>query len=82
MIYLFLIGLVPMIYRHHNLAGQWAGQGPSRCDKRPSCGMAAALDPEVQEDPCPGTEKYLEAHYLCHSLVHGPPTTGPGTEEK
>ena len=45
-----------------------------RCDELGSCELAAQL--ELEQDPCPATEKYLEAHYICHSLSDGPPTQG------
>merc|ERR1712038_2184744 len=38
-----------------------------------SCIVPSSL--EGVTDPCPLTEKYLEAHYLCHSPLHGPYTT-------
>jgi len=38
----------------------------SRCDERSDCTLEARLD-EFVEDPCPNTEKYLEAHYICGS---------------
>ena len=46
-----------------------------RCDERNFCSLNAKLD-ALEEDPCPETEKYLEAHYVCHSLIDGPPTQG------
>ena len=46
-----------------------------RCDEHNFCSLNAKLD-ELEEDPCPKTEKYLEAHYVCHSLIDGPPTQG------
>ena len=44
-----------------------------RCDSLASCIVPSSL--EGVTDPCPLTEKYLEAHYLCHSPIHGPYTT-------
>merc|ERR1712038_1127576 len=38
-----------------------------------SCIVPSSL--EGVTDPCPLTEKYLEAHYLCHSPLQGPYTT-------
>ena len=46
-----------------------------RCDELNFCSLNANLD-ELEEDPCPKTEKYLEAHYVCHSLIDGPPVQG------
>ena len=43
-----------------------------RCDEQNFCAVNANLD-ELDEDPCPKTEKYLEAHFVCHSLIDGPP---------
>ena len=47
-----------------------------RCDERADCSVNASLDIRLESDPCPNTEKYLEAHYVCHSLSEGPPTQG------
>ena len=44
-----------------------------RCDSLASCIVPSSL--EGVTDPCPLTEKYLEAHYLCHSPIHGPYTS-------
>merc|ERR1719270_105409 len=49
-----------------------------RCDSLASCIVPSSL--EGVRDPCPLTEKYLEAHYLCHSPLHGPYTTGGSGE--
>ena len=51
-----------------------------RCDSLASCIVPSSL--EGVTDPCPLTEKYLEAHYLCHSPIHGPYTTGSGEIDK
>ena len=50
-----------------------------RCDEREGCQINASLDIRLEDDPCPKTEKYLEAHYVCHSLGEGPPTQGLST---
>ena len=54
---------------------EWVG---IRCDSLASCIVPSSL--EGVTDPCPLTEKYLEAHYLCHSPLHGPYTTGGSGE--
>ena len=58
------------------LEGSWQLNFLSRCDERPDCSLNASLDIRLSSDPCPNTEKYLEAHYVCHSLSEGPPTQG------
>ena len=64
------------------LEGSWQVEDKTRlnshrrCDERQGCEINASLDIRLEEDPCPGTEKYLEAHYVCHSLSEGPPTQG------
>ena len=52
----------------------------TRCDSLASCIVPSSV--EGMTDPCPLTEKYLEAHYLCHSPIHGPYTTGSGEIDK
>ena len=47
-----------------------------RCDEQDFCSLSANLDDLALEDPCPKTEKYLEAHFVCHSLIDGPPVQG------
>ena len=47
-----------------------------RCDEHNFCSLSANLDDLELEDPCPKTEKYLEAHFVCHSLIDGPPLQG------
>ena len=54
---------------------EWVG---IRCDSLASCIVPSSL--EGVTDPCPLTEKYLEAHYLCHSPLQGPYTTGGSGE--
>ena len=49
-----------------------------RCDETNFCSLDANLD-GLEEDPCPKTEKYLEAHFVCHSLTDGPPSQGWST---
>ena len=49
-----------------------------RCDETNFCSLDANLD-GLEEDPCPKTEKYLEAHFVCHSLTDGPPRQGWST---
>uniref|UniRef100_T1JBP7 Uncharacterized protein n=1 Tax=Strigamia maritima TaxID=126957 RepID=T1JBP7_STRMM len=44
-----------------------------RCSQQNSCSIRA--DTQVFSDPCPGTWKYLEAHYLCSPASTSPPTT-------
>ena len=36
----------------------------SRCNNKKYCEISAA-DYDFGEDPCPDTERYLEAHYVC-----------------
>ena len=47
-----------------------------RCDGLPSCEVPSSPSFLTSVDPCPDTEKYLEAHYLCPGLGQAPPTTG------
>ena len=58
------------------LEGSWQLNFLCRCDERADCSLNASLDIRLESDPCPNTEKYLEAHYVCHSLSEGPPTQG------
>ena len=51
-----------------------------RCDEQDFCSLSANLDDLALEDPCPKTEKYLEAHFMCHSLIDGPPVQGWSSE--
>ena len=51
-----------------------------RCDEQDFCSLSANLDDLALEDPCPKTEKYLEAHFVCHSLINGPPVQGWSSE--
>ena len=61
--------------------GSWQFNFLCRCDERPDCSLNASLDIRLESDPCPNTEKYLEAHYVCHSLSEGPPTQGWSAEK-
>nr|XP_016943225.1 latrophilin Cirl isoform X1 [Drosophila suzukii]XP_016943227.1 latrophilin Cirl isoform X1 [Drosophila suzukii] len=45
----------------------------SRCAHKQSCGVLAATS--MFGDPCPGTHKYLEAHYQCISAAQTSTTT-------
>ena len=63
------------------LEGSWQLSFLRRCDERVDCSLNASLDIRLESDPCPGTEKYLEAHYVCHSLSEGPPTQGWSAEK-
>lgn len=37
----------------------------SKCDGKSECRINVA-NYELGGDPCPGTHKYLEVHYICH----------------
>lgn len=37
----------------------------SKCDGKSEC-IINVKNAELGEDPCPGTYKYLEVHYICH----------------
>ena len=63
------------------LEGSWQLSFLRRCDERAVCSLNASLDIRLESDPCPNTEKYLEAHYVCQSLSEGPPTQGWSAEK-
>ncbi len=55
----------------------------ARCDGRTSCSVSPAeFSSTVSADPCPGTDKYLEAHYLCLPATTATGATGEEEEEE
>ncbi|XP_065206272.1 latrophilin Cirl-like [Planococcus citri] len=47
----------------------------SRCSQKRNCSIQASTN--LFNDPCPGTVKYLEAHYACVSATFTPSTSRP-----